>query len=338
VTSQPAQRESVTEPLGVAGASLAIAAWAASAVLAKGIDLSGVIIVFWRMWLYVVLIVGVQYALGRPLRWSDVKLSWWGGIALGLDMVGFFTAVKLTTVANATVIGSLQPLLLLFVVGRFFGERPRRSDYLLSAVAFLGVLLVLFGSAGLPAWSPRGDLIAFLVLFAWTGYLVASKLVVPRIGTGRYSAATAVVATLFATPFAAATGDLGDLPTRSEWVGLVALAIVPGFLGHFLMNWSLARIPLWLGSTLTLLIPVTSTVLAWVFLDEQVVAMQFVGMAVVVVALGGIVLGQGQRHGPELVVDAEEGVVPAPGPLEVAAPSPEPAGPSADVDARRDRR
>ena len=310
MTSQPVSRESATDPLGVAGASLAIGAWASSAVLAKGMDMPGVIIVFWRMWLYVFLILAVQYAFGKPLRWSDVKLSWWGGIALGLDMVGFFTAVKLTTVANATVIGSLQPLLLLFVVGRYFGERPRRSDYVLSGLAFVGVLLVLFGSAGLPAWSPRGDIIAFAVLFAWTGYLVASKLVVPKIGTGRYSAATAVVATLFATPFAVATGDLGDLPTGQEWIGLVALAIVPGFFGHFLMNWSLARIPLWLGSTLTLLIPVTSTVLAWLFLEEQVVAMQFLGMSLVIVALGGIVLHQGSG---EVVTESAGGVPPAPG-------------------------
>jgi hypothetical protein len=56
------------------------------------------------------------------------------------------------------------------------------------------------------------------------------------------------------------------------------------------MNWSLTRIPVWLGSTLTLAIPVTSTVLAWLFIDEQVRAVQFGGMGVVIVALGLIVV------------------------------------------------
>ena len=35
-----------------------------------------------------------------------------------------------------------------------------------------------------------------------------------------------------------------------------------------MMNWSLTKVPLWLGSTLTLLIPVVSSIGAWVFLDE----------------------------------------------------------------------
>ena len=68
------------------------------------------------------------------------------------------------------------------------------------------------------------------------------------------------------------------------------LALVPGLLGHGLMNWSLTRIPVWLGSTLTLAIPVTSTVLAWLFIDEEVRAVQFAGMGVVIVALGLIVV------------------------------------------------
>ena len=58
------------------------------------------------------------------------------------------------------------------------------------------------------------------------------------------------------------------------------------------MNWALGQIPAWLGSTLTLGIPVTATIMAWVFLGEEVAAIQFLGMAVVLLALGVIVLGQ----------------------------------------------
>ena len=60
------------------------------------------------------------------------------------------------------------------------------------------------------------------------------------------------------------------------------LALVPGLLGHGLMNWSLTRIPVWLGSTLTLAIPVTSTILAWLFIDEDVRGgPEFAGMGIV---------------------------------------------------------
>ena len=63
-----------------------------------------------------------------------------------------------------------------------------------------------------------------------------------------------------------------------------------------LMNWALVRIPAWLGSTLTLGIPVTATVMAWIFLGEDVVAVQFLGMGVVLLALGFIVIGQSKSN------------------------------------------
>jgi len=58
------------------------------------------------------------------------------------------------------------------------------------------------------------------------------------------------------------------------------------------MNWSLVRIPLWIGSTFTLLIPVFSALLAWIFLDEPVSLVQGLAMAVVIGALAIVVRGQ----------------------------------------------
>ena len=67
---------------------------------------------------------------------------------------------------------------------------------------------------------------------------------------------------------------------------------VSGIIGHSLMNWSLVRIPLWVGSTFTLLIPVFSALLAWIFFDEELLAIQAVAMAVVLGSLAVIVRGQ----------------------------------------------
>ncbi|WP_420442855.1 hypothetical protein [Candidatus Poriferisodalis sp.] len=58
------------------------------------------------------------------------------------------------------------------------------------------------------------------------------------------------------------------------------------------MNWSLVRIPSWLDSTMTLAILITSTLMAWAFLRDQVSLWQFVGMAVVMFALSAVVLDQ----------------------------------------------
>ena len=58
----------------------------------------------------------------------------------------------------------------------------------------------------------------------------------------------------------------------------------------------IARVPLWLSSTLTLLIPVLASVAAWIWLDEPLTAVQLIAMVVVVGALAIIVTARGQAR------------------------------------------
>ncbi len=295
----PAADRSTTDPRGPAAAALAMVGWAASGVIAKGItELGALSVVFWRMWIYAAIVLLFLKARGTPLRLSSLRVSAWGGVALGADVMLFFVSIRLTTVANATVIGSCQPIFMLLIAGRLFGERPRWADWALASVALSGVAIVMFGSSGLPAWSPGGDLLSIVTLVAWTSYFVFSKLSSHRIGSSQYTGATALISALVATPFAVFSGQVFDMPSPSAWLWLVILSIGPGFTSHMLMNWALGHIPAWFGSTLTLAIPVTSTLLAWAFLDEQVVAVQFVGMAIVILTLGAVVTSQSRRAAP----------------------------------------
>ncbi|MDH3680046.1 MAG: DMT family transporter [Acidimicrobiia bacterium] len=283
----------VTDRRGLPAAGIAMIGWAASGVIAKGItELGALSVVFWRMWIYAAVVLLFLWLRGTPLRLASLRVSLRGGLALGADIMLFFVSIRLTTVANATVIGSCQPIFMLLIVGRVFGERPRKLDWALATVALLGVAIVLFGSSGRPEWSPSGDLLAVLTLVAWTLYFVFSKLTRDRIDSAQYTGATALLAALVATPFAVLSGQVFDAPSPNAWLWLVILSIGPGFTSHMLMNWALGHIPAWLGSTLTLAIPVTSTLLAWAFLGEGVIAVQFVGMAVVLAALGAVVSGQ----------------------------------------------
>ena len=89
------------------------------------------------------------------------------------DIVLFFSALKHTTVANATVVGALQPALVLVVAGPLFGERITKALVAATAVAVGGWRRgVRIGRRGgvEPARRPP----AVGALFAWTGYFIAS--------------------------------------------------------------------------------------------------------------------------------------------------------------------
>jgi drug/metabolite transporter (DMT)-like permease len=277
---------------GIVAALVAMVGWSASGVITKGLDMPGMAIVLYRMWLYTAAMVAILALSGKRLRPRTLLVALPGGVALGLDIALFFSAVKSTTIANATVIGALQPLLTLAIGPRLLGdsERATRREATLAGVAIAGVAVVLFGSRGLPDWAPRGDLLAIGALFAWTGYFLFSKRSQGRISSLEYTAATALIAAAVNTPIAFLSGQDLSPPAGSEWGWLVLLALGPGLIGHVFMNWSLTRIPVWLGATLSLFIPVTSTLMAWLFIDEEVARMQLVGMAIVIAALVAIVL------------------------------------------------
>jgi len=293
MTTATTPERALDSPRGLPAAALAMVGWAASGVIAKGItELGALAVVFWRMWIYTVIVLVFLRVRGTPLRRESIRISLRGGLALGADIMLFFVSIRLTTVANATVIGSCQPIFMMLMAGRLFGERPRRVDWALAALAITGVGTVMFGSSGRPEWSLGGDILSVMTLVAWTLYFVFSKLTRQQIDSAQYTGATALIAALMATPFAVGSGQVFEMPSPNAWLWLVILSIGPGFTSHMLMNWALGHIPAWIGSTMTLAIPVTSTLMAWAFLDERVVTLQVAGMGIVILALGVIVTGQ----------------------------------------------
>ncbi len=276
----------------MAGAGLAVCAWAAGSVLAKGIDMDGVAVAVYRFGLFSLVIVGWLRARGEPFSLEIMRRSAFGGIALGCDVALFFTAIKLTNVVNATLIGSLQPIFVGVIAARFFGEKIVRRDILWSLVAVLGVGLVVVASNGTPEWSATGDLFALAAMVSWGLYFIASKRSNGAMSPTEFTAGTAVWATCINIPIGVAFGQDLSWPSATSWGWLILMTLLAGVVGHSLMNWSLVRIPLWIGSTFTLLIPVASSIIAWVALDEALNRYQIGAMGLVLLALAVIVRNQ----------------------------------------------
>jgi drug/metabolite transporter (DMT)-like permease len=233
----------------------------------------------------------VFYMTGGRLTRAGLRTSFWGGVLFGLDIIFFFSALKLTTVANATIVGALQPMLLMYVGARWFGERVTASLIGLSIVGVAGAGLVAIGSASgsNEDWSLLGDICALLALGSWSGYFIASKKARETLSSLEYLATFLVVATLVVLPVALVAPGPFDPGTEGWWVVFV-VAVLSGGVGHFLMNFAHPHIPLYLASLLTLAVPVMSTTVAVLFLDEGVNGTQILGMAVVLVAVGMVVL------------------------------------------------
>lgn len=281
-----------TNTLALLGAIAAVTAWGSAGIIIRHLDLSSTEIAIYRFSGYSLLITVFMAARGAPLTLRALRLSLWGGLALGLDVALFFEAVKRTTIANATIIGALQPVVVSAYASRFEGEHVSRRNVVLAAVALAGVVGVIMGSSGTADLNPSGDLMAVGALLAWSMYFVFSKRSHGRLTSTEYTAATALITAAVNVAIAFAIGTELRAPRGDEWFWLIVLAVAAGVVGHSLMNWALVRIPLWLGSTTTLFIPVVAALLAWLILDEALDAVQLVSMVAVVAALALIVRDQ----------------------------------------------
>ena len=288
-------------PLGIGAAAVAVSSWGLATVIVKGIDMGALAIGAYRFTIYGFVLVAFYAARGNPISLRVLRESMWGGIALGADIALFFSAVKLTSIANATVIGSLQPLVIALVSVPLFGERISSRNLLLGVFAIGGASAVVLSGADGSGNDLRGDLLAAGALILWAAYFIFSKQAKQRITSQEYTAGTSIWAAVINLPLAIGLGQDLSWPDTTSWILLLILTFGSGLLGHSMMNWSIQQIPLWISSTFTLLIPVVAAIAAWIWLDEPLTNVQVVAMVVVLGALAGIVTAQdGNKVRPRL--------------------------------------
>lgn len=260
-------------------------------MLAAFIDFPSMQLALWRVGLGAALYLLGTAAIGHRSTRRTLRISAAGGAAFSLNLALFYTALQLTTVANAVIIAALQPIMVALVADRLFGERIDRRAAVGIAVAFAGVALVVFGATGVRDWSLRGDLLALVGTVCWAWYFVASKQARSEVGAWEYQTGVLVVGTVVLAPLTLVIEGSPGLPSTSILAWTVLLVLLPGT-GHLLMNWAHPNLPITLSSTLTLALPPLSTLGAAVFLDQSLAVVQAAGMAVVLATLAWFVRQQ----------------------------------------------
>ncbi|MGE5459636.1 MAG: DMT family transporter [Solirubrobacterales bacterium] len=271
--------------------------WGSVGVFVKTTSISGLTFAMYRLWLGAAVHVVALLVLRRRLTWSTFKVCAPGGVLFAMEISLSFSAVKLTAVANAAIIGALSPILIVLAAGRMFGERVTREQMVLVVASFAGVVIVAIGASGSPAWSPAGDLLALVGSFAWTAYWLFSKRARASASALEYMTSVMLVGALAITPVALA---IGGVPPASldihDAVVLAGLTLVPGMIGHLLLAWSHRHVEAWLSALITQCVPVIGALMAWPVLGEPITPIVALGGLVVVGATGAIVVSSARRE------------------------------------------
>lgn len=277
--------------LAISIGAIAVFAWGFGPLLVRGIDASAPTIVFWRLWMATPVMVCAAYCTGGRVSIPLLKIVFVPGVLFGVSMMVGFTSYQETSIANATLIGALQPVLMLFIGPMLFGDRSGARQILLAVIALAGIGTVVLGANQSSGASLRGDVLALINLGLWTAYFVRIKQVRNQgVHAGALIAGVFCVAALVVSPWVLLTSrDLGAIH-GTDWLLIVAMVLVAGLVGHGLMTWAQRHLDITFASLLMLGSPVISAIGAWVVFGQRLSLVQVAGALVVLAALGAIVL------------------------------------------------
>ncbi len=294
-----------------AGLVFAVVTWGFGGLFIKLARFAGITFAFYRLSLGFVVMLAALVVSGRRLTWSIIRASAPGGLFLGLDVCLFFNAVKLTSIADATIIGALQPVLVLLVAGRWFGEHVGRREIVLALVSVVGVGLVAIGSSGSPVFSVGGDLLAAAALFSWTGYWLVSKKIRASLPALEYMTGVMLTASFVALPVLLISGASLRSSRASDWLWLALFVLFPAVGGQFIAAWAHRYVEVWLSSLLLQAMPVVASVAAWAVLGEPMTPLIVIGGAIVVLATGAIIVRSRSAAGEPERAETTAGEAPA---------------------------
>jgi drug/metabolite transporter (DMT)-like permease len=244
--------------------------------------LMGAIFVWWR-----------RRNPSAPL-WSRGDAARIGALALlgvALNQFLFVAGLKRTSVAHASLIIAISPVMVwLGSVAKGY-ERFRPARILGIALAIAGVVVLQVLPARNTGASLTGDFLVFLSISFFAVYSVLSREVSRRIGSVPLNTLLYAVSAVVMLPVALwdARGlDLGRV-SPSTWIYVVLLAAFPSVLAYLIFSHAIARIAPSRVSMFSYLQPFLATMLAVPILQEPVTMSFFAGGALV---LGGVYLAE----------------------------------------------
>ena len=277
--------------LAISIAAVAVFAWGFGPLLVRGVDASAGTIVFWRLWLAMPVMFTAAYFTGGRVSLPLLRAVFVPGVLFGISTLVGFSSYQSTSIANATLIGALQPALMLFIGPLLFGDRSSARQILLAVIALGGITTVVLGANQSSGATLHGDMLALINLGIFTTYFVRMKQVRNKgVHSIALIAGVFFVAALTVTPWVLLTSDdLGGIHGL-DWLSIIGMVLLTGLVGHGMMTWAQRHLDITVASLLGLGSPVISAVGAWVLYSQRLSFVQIAGAIVVLAALGAIVL------------------------------------------------
>ncbi len=247
-------------------------------------DVGPVASAFWRMAIATPLLMLIVRMTAQNVRLTRMQagILLASGIFFAADLASWHLGIFSTKMANANLLGNAASFLLPiygFIAAKAW---PTRMQGIAIALAVLGAVLLMGRSYELSPQNFIGDLLCLAAGVFYTGYLVMMGTMRGALAPWPTLAWSTLASCLPLLMFAWLTGER-VWPTN--WTPLITLACLSQVVGQGLLIYVLGRIPpLVLGLAL-LTQPVISAMIGWWAYGETMSALDWVGAALIGLAL-----------------------------------------------------
>jgi drug/metabolite transporter (DMT)-like permease len=210
----------------------------------------------------------MPFALRHRIDRTGAKWAIFAGVVLALHFVGFFLAMRMTTVAAGTALVALQPIFAALFVKITGGDIPSRA-WMGMFVSFGGVLLISGVDLQISFRAFLGDIAAIISAALAAVYMLVGSKAQQTLETSTYTAICYFFCAITALPMALIAGNQIFSFEAREWWILLGLIFGAQFLGHTMFNSVLKRVSPAVVSLIVFFEVPVSAVLAMWWMDQR---------------------------------------------------------------------
>lgn len=240
---------------------------------------------FWRFAFALPLLLALSArpgggGLGRPNRWMALA-----GLFFTLDFVFWHHAIGMTSVANATALCNLTPIVVTLFAWAVLRQRPRALFLVALALSVVGAFGMAAGASGGQGTDPlKGDLFALLVSVWYAGIFLSVAQARKASGALQVTFWATVIGLPLLLAAAVLLGETLAPITLGGWFAVAGLGLVH-VLGQGGIAWALGRLPTALAAVTALVQPVVAALLGWLLFAEAMTLVQMAGGALVIASV-----------------------------------------------------
>lgn len=288
-------------PLVYVAIAVTIVAWASAFIVIRGTGphFSGGALALGRL-LIGTLLLGIVVLLGRrwvaPTRREWVQIIGFGVLWFGAYNVALNIAEHTLDAGTTAMIVNIGPILIALGAAVFLREGLSKWLAIGAGVAFVGVLLIGFGSGG-ASFTNIGVLWALLAAVTYAAGVLLQKPTLKRLPNAQVTWLGCVIGMVVCLPFAGdLIRDLQDAPAGAI-AGVIYLGAIPTALAFSTWAYALSRMPAGQLGVSTYIVPPLAIVMGLIVFAEVPSPVAIIGGAICLV---GVALSRRKTRVPEL--------------------------------------